>query len=108
MCRLDRGRYSEFVSSESYLLILADRQAIAWVLREQRMAFPRTVRAEVNQLATGDELFIYTTRNAFGNPTRDRGRVVGRATVTSTVIGLHEPVEIAGRQYPKGCDIRVE
>lgn len=72
------------------------------------MAFPRRVRVEVNQLAVGNELFVYTTRNAFGNPTRDRGRVVGRATVTSTVTELDEPVTFAGREFPRGCDIRVE
>jgi hypothetical protein len=59
--------------------------AIAWVLSEGRMAFPRTSRVEVTRLAVGDELFIYTTRAAFGSPTRDRGRVIGRAIVTSSV-----------------------
>lgn len=33
--------------STAYLLILGDREVIAWVLGEQRMAFPRTPRAEV-------------------------------------------------------------
>jgi hypothetical protein len=48
----DRDRYRGRVG-ESYLLILGDRQAIAWVLREQRMAFPATSRAEVSRLAVG-------------------------------------------------------
>jgi hypothetical protein len=56
----------------------------------------------------GDELFIYTARGAFKNPTRDRGRVVGRAVVTSAVTEFDEPVEISGREYPRGCEIRVE
>jgi len=96
------------VSNESYLLILGEQRAIAWVLGEQRMAFPRTARAEETRLAVGDELFVYATRGAFGNPTRDRGRVIGRATVASTVVELDEPVEIAGRRFPRGCDITVE
>lgn len=92
----------------SYLLILGDRQAIAWVLREQRMAFPPTSRPEITQVRPGDELLIYTTRGAYRNPTRDRGRVVGRARVTSEVRRLDEPVRIAGRDYPTGCDLRID
>lgn len=94
--------------SESYLLILGDRDAIAWVLGEERMAFPATARAEVDRLAEGDELLIYATRGAFGNPTRDRGRVIGRAVVTSAVSVLDEPVTFGDRTYPRGCGLRVE
>lgn len=96
------------VVTRSYLLILGERQAIAWVLREQRMAFPATARPEVAELRPGDELLVYTTRGAYRNPTRDRGRVVGRAVVTSQVRTLAEPVEIAGRSYPTGCGLRVD
>jgi hypothetical protein len=92
----------------SYLLILGDRQAIAWVLREQRMAFPATSRSEVAALRPGDELLIYTTRGAYRNPTRDRGRVIGRAVVTSQPRPLDEPVVIAGRSFPTGCDLRLD
>jgi hypothetical protein len=89
-------------------VILGDRQAIAWVLREQRMAFPATSRAEVNRLAVGDELLIYTTRGAYRNPTRDRGRVIGTATVTSAVERLDDPVEFGGRIFSRDCDLLVE
>ncbi|KAB8183284.1 hypothetical protein FH608_049325 [Nonomuraea phyllanthi] len=92
----------------SYLLILGERQAIAWVLREQRMAFPATSRSEVAALRPGDDLLIYTTRSAYRNPTRDRGRVVGSAVVTSQPRPLEEPVVIAGRTYPTGCDLRLD
>jgi hypothetical protein len=60
--------------SRSYLLILSDRDAIAWVLREQRMAFPATRRAEL-ALTIDDRLLLYTTRGAWSNPTHSRGRV---------------------------------
>jgi NAD(P)-dependent dehydrogenase (short-subunit alcohol dehydrogenase family) len=92
---------------ESYPLILGDRQAIAWVLREQRMAFPATSRAEVSRLAVGDELLIYTTRGAYRNPSRERGRVIGTATVASAVEALDVPVEFGGREFPRGCGITV-
>lgn len=92
----------------SYLLILGDRQAIAWVLREQRMAFPPTSRSEIAQVRPGDEFLIYTTRGAYRNPTRDRGRVIGHAVVTSDVRRLDEPVSVGGRDYPTGCDLSVD
>jgi hypothetical protein len=91
-----------------YLLILGEREAILWVLREQRMAFPSTPRAEVAALATGDRLLLYTTRGAWGNPTRDRGRIVGTATVTSAVQMLDEPVEISGRRFSSGCELSID
>lgn len=92
----------------SYLLVLGEREAIAWVLREQRMAFPSTPRPEVTRLAPGDELLIYTTRGAFHNPARDRGRIAGRTVVTTPVTALDTPVEIAGRTFPRGCDLRID
>jgi hypothetical protein len=94
--------------SGSYLLVLADRDAIAWVLREQRMAFPVTPRAEVSALAVGDRLFLYTTRGAWGNPGRDRGRIVGAARVRTAVEVLERPVEIGGRRYWSQCDLAID
>lgn len=92
----------------AYLLILGDRDAIVWVLREQRMAFPRTPRAEVAALAEGDRLYVYATRGAWRNPTRDRGRVIGTARVTSGVRAFDAPLEIAGRQFYSGCTLSVD
>ncbi len=92
----------------AYLLILGDRDAIAWVLREQRMAFPRTPRAEVAALAEGDRLYLYATRGAWRNPTRDRGRVIGTARVASSVRAFDEPLRIAGRTFHSGCSLQVE
>ncbi|MEU8073146.1 hypothetical protein AB0B20_25660 [Micromonospora sp. NPDC049151] len=94
--------------SRSYLLILGERDAIAWVLREQRMAFPGTPRAEIGALAVGDRLFLYATRSAWHNPTRDRGRIFGWATAQSAVRELDQPVEIAGREFVSGCTLQIE
>ena len=94
--------------SQSYLLILGDRDAIAWVLREQRMAFPETPRAEVAALTEGDRLFLYATRGAWRNPTRDRGRVIGTASVQSAVRAFDEPIEIAGRHFVSGCTLATD
>lgn len=89
------------------LLVLSDRVALAWVLREQRMAFHANRAADARALAIGDRLFVYTTRGCFHNPTRDRGRVIGEAMVASPVSDLDEPVELAGRTFSVGCRLRI-
>lgn len=92
----------------SYLLVLAEREAILWVLENGLTAFPSTPRREVLALKPGDELVLLTTRGAYHNPTRDRTRVIGTATVKSNVAQLNPEVEFAGRTFPRGCQIRLE
>lgn len=86
-----------------HLLVIGEREALVWVLSEQRMAFPAHRAAEAGALAPEDLLLIYTTRGCFHNPTRDRGRVVGEATVASAIEQLEQPVVFQQRQYPIGC-----
>jgi hypothetical protein len=93
--------------SASYLLVIGEREALAWILRESRMAFPATTRREVDRLCVGDKLFLLTTRGCFHNPGRDRTRVIGRATVTSDVAPLDPVPHIAGRDFPRGCDLAI-
>ena len=92
----------------SYLLILGEREAVAWVLRESRMAFPPTSRSEVAKLKVGDDLFIVTTRGCWHNPTRDRTRIIGLAKVTTSVVAYDDPVTIAGRDFTRGCELGIE
>jgi hypothetical protein len=93
--------------TETYLVVLGEREAISWVLREERMAFPSTPRAEVAALAEGDELMLYATRGAWHNPSRDRGRIIGHALVTSAVRPLAEPLHLAGRDFHSQCRLRI-
>lgn len=92
----------------AYLLILGDREALGWVLRTSAMAFPNMRRSEIDALSPGDHLFSYTTRGCFRNPGRDRGRVIGLATVASRVTPLSNPVHFAGREFARGCAIAHE
>ncbi|WP_208114672.1 hypothetical protein [Mycobacterium sp. BK086] len=91
----------------AYLLVIGDRDALGWILSEGRTAFPEARQREVSSVSIGDEFFLYTTRGAFRNPTRDRGRVIGTASVTSNVGQLRESVSFNGRDYPVGCDLEV-
>lgn len=90
-----------------YLLIVADREALGWILTAKRMAFPSAGRREVRSLGVGDELFIYTTRGAFKNPTRDRGRIIGSARVASHVRKLRTTIRFGSREYPIGCNLQI-
>jgi hypothetical protein len=53
-------------------------------------------------------LLLYTTRGCFSNPTRDQGRVMGHATVRSTVKQLDKPVEFADRSFAIGCSLGID
>jgi hypothetical protein len=86
-----------------YLLVIGEAAALAWVLAEQRMAFPALRRSQAMALDVGDELLIYTTRSCFHNPRRDAGRVIGLANVTTRVRDLAEPVVFGERRYTSGC-----
>jgi hypothetical protein len=91
----------------SYLLVIGDREALGWILSAGRTAFPSPRRSEVRSLNKGDELFLYTTRNAFKNPIRDRGRVIGTARVDSKVAQLERPIRFGDREFPIGCDLEI-
>lgn len=90
---------------DTYLTMLGSPKGLAYVLGEQRMAFPPTRRI---RLRVGDQLLLYTTRNIFNNPSRDRGRVIGRAEVLSPIIPLDSRLRLAGRDFTSGCELKIE
>lgn len=89
----------------TYLTVIGDRVALAWVLTSGRMAFPATRRPEIEALEKGDELLLLTTRGCFRNPTRDRTRVIGLAVLRSAVTKVDQPIELIGRTFDRVCDI---
>jgi hypothetical protein len=90
------------------LLVIGERTALAWVLGEQRMAFSANRRTEAARLRAEDELLLDTTGGTYHNRTRDRGRLIGEATVLATVAELDEPGRFLDRESPIGCPFRVE
>jgi hypothetical protein len=96
-------------SSESYfLLVISNREALGWILSEQRMAFAPSRYHLIDSLRTGDRLVVYTTRTIFGNPPRDRGRIIGTATTTSPVQTLDTPVTFGDRTFNRGCSLQFQ
>ncbi|WP_328976047.1 hypothetical protein [Streptomyces canus] len=91
----------------THLVIISDRTALSWVLTEQRMAFPARRARAAHAIEPGDELLLYTTRGCFRRPTRDLGRVIGHATVSSPVRALSEPVVFGERRFTEGCEFTI-
>ena len=94
--------------TRNYLLVIGEAAALAWVLAEQRMAFPAMRRSQAMALEPGDELLVYTTRGCFHNPTRDVGRVMALTGVTTHVRDLAEPVVFGERRYTSGCALDIQ
>ena len=92
-----------------HLAVLGDRRAIGWVLTEQRIAFPEPRHRNLfPTFSSGDQLYLYTTRSAFGNPTNHRGRVIGRARVAADLAKNPEPLVIRNRELPYEAPIVIE
>jgi hypothetical protein len=91
----------------THLLIISAHEPLAWVLEGQQMAFPAGRARSSLRLKKGDEVLLYTTRGCFGNPTRDLGRVIGLATLTSEVSTLDAPVTFQDRRFTEGCRLRI-
>lgn len=93
----------------AYLLVLSEQKALAWILEQERMAFSRDATQQyASRLRAGDCLFLYTTTRTFHNPVRDKGRIIGRASVASKVTPFSKPVRIADREFVAGCRLKIE
>lgn len=93
--------------TKSYLSIIASSNALAWVLATERMAFPASRASQALALRPGDHLLLYTTRGCFRNPTRDRGRVIGLADVSSAPQRLDRALIIDGRPFHVTCRLKL-
>lgn len=91
-----------------YLLVVSDREPLGWILSQQRTAFPAHRSRAADQLQVGDRLVVYTTRGCFHNPTRDRGRVVAEAELTTKALTLVPPVRFGEREFTRGCGLKID
>jgi hypothetical protein len=90
-----------------YLLPIADREPLAWIIAKQRTAVGAHRRREAEALRQGDRVFLYSTRGCFHNPTRDRGRVIGVALVKGRARAASRPVSFGEREYPIEVQLRI-
>lgn len=95
-------------SPAGYLVVLGDREPIAWVLSQSRMAFSANRSGSARDLAVGTPLLLYATRGAFRNPNRFRGRLFATAATTTAVAPLDDAVTFRGREFTVGCDLTIK
>lgn len=88
------------------MLVLADERALAWVLKEESMAFASRLRNHLRQLEAGDSLLLYTTSRCF-RPQLP-GQFIGTATALTAVAPRSRALTIAERRFELGCELRVE
>ena len=87
-------------SRNALLMPVAAAAPLLWILRESRTASAAHREQEARKLAPGDFLFLYTTRGCFGNPSRDRGRIIAKTVVLAPAASVDPPVRFADREYP--------
>jgi hypothetical protein len=90
-----------------WLVVFAEIDGLRWVVKNRRMAFSAGTCPRASQINPGDDLILYVARGAFHNPTRDRSRLGGLATVNSSVTPFRRPVKIAEREFTCGCDLDI-
>lgn len=92
----------------AYLNIVSDREAIHWILSRQSTASGVGRLAAGRALEPGDRLFIYATRGAWRNPTRDRGRVIAVSEVAAVPMEPETTLMIAGREFELEVLLRID
>jgi hypothetical protein len=90
-----------------YLLPIAERAPLRWIVTEQRTAFAEHRAADAARLRVRDLLLLYTTRGCFHNPTRDRGRVIGEARVREPARRVSPPPSFGGVDYPYLVEVEI-
>lgn len=90
-----------------YLMPIADRDPLAWIVAGQRTAFISHRAREAEALELGDRVLLYATRGCFHNPTRDRGRVIDSASVVGRAEALDEPVRFGEREFPLAVNLDI-
>ncbi|GAB1512486.1 hypothetical protein JCM33774_45280 [Actinophytocola sp. KF-1] len=90
-----------------FLAVISDAHSLAWVLDNKRMAFPEKRRRQLEGIREGDGLFIYTARGCFGNPDRDRSRVIGMATIENAPT-LSDPITLGFRSFSYTCRLSID
>ena len=101
--------YYMFTSRSFFLLVVSNRETLEWILSEQRIVLPSpTPYAVPDTLMQDDRLVLYTAKGCFRNPTQDRGRVIGTATITSRTRALQSAVVFEDQVFDWECTLRIE
>ena len=97
-----------FPARGSFLLVISSREELRWILSKQRIALGPSRYKAPDALLQDDKLVLYTTRKCLRNRTRDRGRVIGTATITSPPQTLQSVVVFGDQIFDRECKLRIE
>jgi hypothetical protein len=93
----------------AFLTVFSDHRALAWVLTNARMAFGARNKITVRAIQPGSVLLLHATTRCFqGTPVPSTSGIIGKATVTSSVQPLDEPIKIGDLVLGQSCDISVD
>jgi hypothetical protein len=88
-----------------WLVVLAEKEAIRWVLDNGRMAFSEGLCSRAAAMDEGDPIVLSVARGAYHNPTRDQSHILGIARAASRTRRLRTPLELAGRSFSCVLDL---
>jgi hypothetical protein len=91
-----------------HLVVLADANAITWVLENQLMAVTASRSQQAANVQIGGDLFLYYTSKAYYDVGIRRGAVFGLGTVRSALAELSSPVLLADRALTYGFSITIQ
>lgn len=92
----------------SHLVVLADANAVTWVLENQLMAVTASRSRQAANVQIGGDLFLYYTSKAYYDVGIRQGGVFGLATVGSALAELSSPLSLADRTLTHGFSITVQ
>lgn len=87
-----------------WMFVFGDSRALQWVIDNKRMAFRQHVRTD--EVSAGHRFVVYTSRGAYGNPTKDDAQVLGIGSITSAV--GEGDVAIGNEVFSKSCKVEME
>jgi hypothetical protein len=90
-----------------HLVILNDPTALAWVLRNQRMAFPASRLRQAERLGAQHTVFLYMTRGCLGRPAESPGRVIAQGSVVASAERLDSSVRLSSVTYDYVVSLRL-
>ncbi len=85
-----------------WLIVIGDAKSLKWVIENGRMGFRSTVKAA--DIKQSDPFIIYTSRGAYGNPTKDESQIAAEGRFSTSVI--NEEVTIGDETFPKSCAVK--
>lgn len=91
-----------------WVIVLAEPEGLRWVLQHSRMAWAARSAKRASAIRPGDGVIVYAARAALRGSRSAEPRFLAVGEVATPVRRFPDPIEIGGRSYVSGCDLRFE